>query len=308
MIGWKLAVPAAMAVLGGGAMVAAASTDAEPTRPAVAQVWIDGPSGVTPLAAGVIPVTAHATAGGDIRELVLHVDGEEVAVDEELARNEKLVLGEFRWDADPGVHELVVEQRGATTVRSAARTVVVAGAGGPVPAASTATTTVAVPTSTPVADETTSTTTGPTTTTTTAPDEPPATVAPPEIDDTVPATTAAPPPTTTTAPAPSPIIASASISSTNQNRLYIGACGYTLTVDARVAAAERVQVQVEGTGFDRAMSRSGSSWSLTIGSGPTVWSAADLGSHRVIVVARGAGGEVRRVAGSLTVIDRCPKD
>ena len=309
MLWAKLVIPLAMVTVGAGAAVVAVvgGDDDAPVRVGTAEVWIDAPETDVRVAPGPVHVDAHATADATISRLELLVDGKQVAADDSLERNDKLVRAEFTWTAPKGVHELVVRRADDAAQRSASVTVVVdeGGATPTVPSTTTTpgTTTTATSTTTTTAPDDTTTTTlvlqDPTLTTI-----PTITLAPPEGDDTVPDTV--PPTTPTTRPPPAEArIDSAALLGTNRT-VYGGNCAYSVQVQARVRNADSVTMILEDTGFERPMTRSSSTYTATIPSG--LWGTGDVGTHRVIVEATGGGSGDRKVAGSIQIRFTCPKD
>ena len=97
------------------------------------------------------------------------------------------------------------------------------------------------------------------------------------------------------------------LASEYQNRLYVQGCGYVVQVSARIQNAEYADAAVRGTDVSVAMQKNGSTWTATLTSG-AMFDAGDVGTHTVTVVA-GRGDEVvDRDAGTVTIIQQCPKD
>lgn len=305
MLWLKVAIPALMVLVGGGAVaVAASGDDAPPTGPA--QVWIDAPTGIAPFAPGAVTVVAHATADDAIAGLDLFVDDAKVATDSSLVRNDLLVFGEFSWDAKVGVHELVVKQAGGGKASDVLVVQVVEGAP-EAPAPTTTTTTRPGDTTTSSTSTTSSTTstTEPGETTTTRPGEAPTTTRP-SGTVTIPPTTAVPttrPPATTIPPTPKPVIDAANFVGTPT--VYAAQCVYSVQVSARLRDASSATVVVSGTHVAISMSRSSSTWSATINSG---FYPNEVGARTVYVTATNAAGQVQRTVGTLTIKPGCPKD
>lgn len=131
-MGWvAAAVSGIAATVGVTTIVVGLQSDASGGGPA--DVWIDGPRAEASLVPGDILVSAHATAEARIEDLVLEVDGEQVADAEDVERNGKLVYATFTWAADEGEHVLVVTQEGGDGARSAERLVYVGNPLAPVP-------------------------------------------------------------------------------------------------------------------------------------------------------------------------------
>ncbi|MEZ5182760.1 MAG: hypothetical protein R2702_12945 [Acidimicrobiales bacterium] len=307
MIWMKAALPVAMAVAGVGA---AAVAVVAPTRPplagAVANAWIDGPTGDVAVAPGVVTVTAHATAEVALDSLELYVDGDRAATDGDLGRSDRLVLARFRWEAQPGRHLLVVRSPTTSAVRSDERVVEVV-EGAPAVVATTTTTIAGVgdgSSTTTSADPSpnSSTTTAPVTTTSAAPTTtapgPAATVVPQPTTT----TTAPPRTTTTTAPSRPPVIDAASMSGTIVHEA--GYCPDSVTVTARARDATSGEIAIAGVGRVP-MARSGTSFTGTIRSG---FPSGAVGDHQVTVIVTGSGGSASRVVGTLTIASGCPKD
>ncbi len=170
MVGWKVALPVAIA--GSGIAAAAVATfTGDDTAEATTTVWIDAPADLAALHPGTVVVQAHVDVGNGIDSLTLTVDGSEVATDEQLDVVADLARAEFQWQAAPGVHELRVLASDGSA--SGARTAFVTEPGDE--ATTTSTTTTVAATTTTVAETTT------TSTTTTLPPTtaPPLTTAPP---------------------------------------------------------------------------------------------------------------------------------
>ena len=170
MVGWKVALPVAIA--GSGIAAAAVATfTGDDTAEATTTVWIDAPADLAALHPGTVVVQAHVDVGNGIDSLTLTVDGSEVATDEQLDVVADLARAEFQWQAAPGVHELRVLASDGSA--SGARTAFVTEPGDE--ATTTSTTTTVAATTTTVAETT------PTSTTTTLPPTtaPPLTTAPP---------------------------------------------------------------------------------------------------------------------------------
>jgi hypothetical protein len=306
MLWTKFVIPLAFATVGVGAAAAAVVLPGASASTGGSQAWIDAPLGLTAYAPGTLTVTAHATADEAISGLELVVDGDEVASDTSLVQVEKLVYGTFSWEAEVGEHTLVVKQLGGTGAASAPRVVFVQEGA---PEAPTPTIPGETSTTTTPETSTTTTTTTPDETTTTVQDAttttaPVGTTVPPEVPDTVPSTQ----PPTTAAPKPKPTFGAVSLTSPYENRVYLGNCTYQVDLRAVVRNADYVQVTVEGTGFVGMMRRSGDTFTLVIGSGPSVWGSGDSGVRRVILDAGGGGTNVQRVAGTLDIRTSCPKD
>ena len=298
----KLALPLLLAASGIGAAAYATvgGDDAGTVTTGAPDAWIDAPLGDKVYAPGDIEVFAHATAHEELRALELEVDGEVVATDEELERVEKLYEGTFTWAAEVGTHQLKVRPVGGTGAASTIRIVEV-GEGG---AVATTTTTTA-----PDASTTTTSTSATTTTTTTTTTPGATTTAPPMATTTTrpPATTTPPTvPPTTAPPSPAAIDAASVYSPYGDDRLYVGACGYTMDVTATVRNAASVEVRVEGTRTSPDMDRSGSTYRFTLRSG--MFAASDVGVHRVLIVATGGGRTTTASAGRVDIRLTCPKD
>lgn len=222
MVWWKVALPVVVA----GSGIAAATVAIVRSDDAAASttaVWIDAPGDLAALHPGEVTVQAHAEldSGGT---LTLTVDGATVATDGELEIADQLAHATFQWQAEAGVHELVVIA--ADGSKSGKHTVFVADEGGP--AVSTTTTvapTTTEATTTTVAETTTTSTTEPATTA-------PATTARPT---TVPPTTA--PPVTI----PKPVIGAITLTP--------GDCSLTVSV-ASFANATSATVTLSGTPSD----------------------------------------------------------
>lgn len=306
MLWAKLAVPVVMLVGGAGALVVA-NDDASTVTTGAAQVWIDAPTGEAPFGPGDVTVAAHATATSDIASLDLFVDGDKVASDASLVRNERLAFAEFSWDAPVGTHELVVKQPGGSVKSDVLVVQVVEGAPkAPKPSPTTTTTTKPGDTTTSTEATTTSTTEPGETTTTAAA----TTTVPPGGTDTVPPTappTTRPPATTTTTTRPrppAPVIDAANF--TGPATIYtLGYCTYTVTVQARIRNATSAELSVPTASIFLEMFQSGSTWTATIPSGAP---ASAVGAKTVYVKATGPGGEVQRTVGTLTIKSGCPKD
>jgi hypothetical protein len=306
----KVAIPILMASVGVGAV--AVTNDADPTTSvSTSHVWIDSPLGEVPFAPGDVAVVAHATADASITSLELFVDGDEVATDVDLDRDEKLVYGQFTWPADVGEHVLVVKQVGGTGGESAPLTVFVAE--GAEPASEPTTTTTTEPgatTSTAPGETTTSTSTTSTTDPEAEPTIPPpgGTTTAPTPPPTVVPTTRPPTVTTTTRPParPKPVIDAATFSGTPT--VYAGGyCpSYSVGVQARIRDADFATVAIAGGGGIIEMVRTASSsWSATISSG---FPPAAVGARTVTVTAGNDSGDTQRVVGTLTIRPGCPKD
>ncbi len=298
---WAKVVLPIMMVLGGTAAGAAAFVADDAPAAGASQVWIDGPAPDSAFAPGAIAVSAHATASGDISALDLFVDGEKVATDEDLDQVERLVFATFEWGASElGEHELVVRQVGGSGDGSDPRFVTISKDAPEAPAPVTTTTLAPGETSTTLAPGETTTTTAETTTTVDASTTAPVTAPPTAPPPTAPATTTPP-------PAVSVRIDAASLASEYQNRLYVQGCGYVVQVSARIQNAEYADAAVRGTDVSVAMQKNGSTWTATLTSG-AMFDAGDVGTHTVTVVA-GRGDEVvDRDAGTVTIIQQCPKD
>jgi len=307
----KVAIPVLMASVGVGAVVVTNDASSSATV-STSQVWIDSPLGEVAFAPGDVAVAAHATADASITSLDLFVDGDKVATDTKLERDEKLVYGQFTWPADVGEHVLVVKQVGGTSSKSAPLTVFVAEGAEPAPTPTTTTTTKPGTTTTTAPGETTtSSSSSSSTTSTTTPGEP-ATTAPPQGGTIPPRPTAVPTtrppsvPTTTRPPArPLPIIDSVAFSGT-PTVYTTGGCPYSVVVQARIRDADFAVAIVSGAGASFTMTRSGSSsWSGTITSG---FAGSAVGARNVTVTAGNSRGDTSRAVGTLTIKPGCPKD
>ncbi|MCZ7528473.1 MAG: hypothetical protein M5U14_20140 [Acidimicrobiia bacterium] len=204
---------AVLAVTGGAASagwVAAAPARPTPDPVATARAWIDDPLDGTVLPPGPVEVVAHATDPDGVVELVLSVDGEELAT--RPAGGERLARASFVWEpSDDGSYELRVVGRDRSGDEGEPGTAaVLVSADAEVPAGRSATTTPATTapgeTTTTVPETTTTTIAGPSTTR----PGPPATSAPP---GTAPPVT--PPPATTSVTAP-PVPTTAPATTTTQ--------------------------------------------------------------------------------------------
>ena len=337
----KVIIPVVMAAAGGGAMVLAArDAPAGALDSAPAQVWIDGPTGDRAFPLGDLTVTAHAT-DTSIDALILEVDGKDVATDDQLDRSGKLALAHFAWSAKPGLHQLVAKSRGTSNIASAMREIEISADAPAVPTSAVTSTTVAQNAST-TSDPSDTTVGGSASTSSGVPITDPATgsvVAPPETQPTGidPSPTGAPPvtgpaatpppqtqPPATQPPAnqppetqppetqppetqppetqPPPVVDGASVSGTVYEYSF---CPYSATVSVRARNATGAQVSVAGTSFSAPMSGGGPSFSAQIPSGFT---AAEVGTHPVVVQVSGPGGTVEQTVDNLVVNGGCPKD
>jgi len=269
-------------------------------------VWIDGPLAGTQVVPGEVVVSAHATAETRIDDLVLEVDGEQVAEAGDVERNGKLLFATFDWDAAAGEHTLVVLRDGDRDVRSAERLVYVGAPGVPAPSATGSASPSHSPSATPTpsASATPSESVSPTESTT-------ETTTTPEPSDPTTRPTRNPAPTRTPTPTPSadpPTLARAGMSSVSGDlKVYqFAGCPYTVTVTALTTNATKVRAIVSGTGQSYALvSQGGGAWSGTITSG---FDAGQVGTHTVTLEATGPGGRVSRSAGTLEIGPACPKD
>lgn len=313
MLWAKLLLPILLVTAGGAAAVAATRDTSRPESVATAEgvVWIDNPAAGAAFAPGVVGVDAHSVVDQQIAALALYVDGDRVAVDDDLTTAQDLAYATFNWKADEGQHQLVVAQVGGDEARSEPRTVNIVDGAPAAPKATTTTTT--EPGDTTTSSTTTTTAPGETATSAgTAPGSTAVTVAPTvgptappvTVPPTAPATTAPP----TTAPPKTPSIDDATVSSPSGDlTLYVRDCGYTVLVSATVRDATAVTATVEGTNVSGAMTRSGNTYRFTLRSG--TFTAANIGPHRVIVTAvNGTSAPVTKTAGRVTVEQGCPKD
>ena len=269
-------------------------------------VWIDGPLAGTQVAPGAVVVSAHATAETPIDDLVLEVDGEQVAEAGDVERNGKLVFATFDWDATAGEHTLVVLRDGDHDARSAERLVYVGVPGVPAPSASPTPSASATPSASPSASETPTESASPTESV-----SPTETTATPEPSDPTTRPTRKPPTTPTSKPTPTaepPTLDRAGMSSVSgELKVYqFAGCPYVVTVTALTTNATRVRAIVSGTGASFNLAdQGGGAWSGTITSG---YDASQVGSHTVTLEATGPGGKVSRSAGTLDIRAGCPKD
>lgn len=311
MLWLRLALPVLLAGSGIAAGAVAVATD-DPAPEGATQVWIDGPRGNIAYAPGPTAVQAHATAISGIDALDLYVDGEKVATDDDLQRTETLALALFEWDAEVGIHDLVVRQVGGEEQESDPRRIAVVEGGMAIPMP-----TPTEPGQAPTSPSSTSTTgSTSTSTTTTVPGEAP------EGESTVPGSTTQPggsattrppgtttpgttrPPATTAPPQQSPEVDRAVILGGAVLYERTG-CPYTVRVAAEVRNAQTGEIILRGTGFRATMQRSGTSFTLTIPSG---FGTGDLGTHSLEATFTGPGGQVGILIGQVTIKPGCPKD
>lgn len=310
MIWAKVLIPVVLATTGVGAGAAAVVLDDDaPAATGPARAWVDNPIPGLAFGPGTVPVDGHAAdPESAIAALELVVDDEVVSADDSLDRVEDLVYAQLDWQAEVGVHELVIREVGGGATSAVRIVRIVEGMapaperpeGGEGPELAGGTTTTAVPTTAP--ESTTTSVPGDTTTT-----------VPPEGDDTIPPD--ADPGTTTTTttepvgtePATPPTIDRAVVTP-SPAVLYVQGCGYRVTVAVSAPGAEAVTASVDGTDFSQQMERSGSDFTLTIEGGAR-WAGAG-GSRTVTVVAGNGDQTVSAVAGTFTVDERptCPKD
>lgn len=294
-MGWvAAAVSGVAATVGVTTIVIGLQADA--TGGGLADVWIDGPRAEASLAPGDIVVSAHATAEARIEDLVLEVDGQQVAEAQDVERNGKLVYATFTWTADEGEHLLVVTQEGGDGARSAERLVYVGEPLTPVPAKPTRTPS-EKPSEKPRPSEIPS------------PSETPSESATPTVEpkpEPRPTKKPTEKPTPEPEPQPAPVIDAASIAG-NPPTVYQGnyCPTYTVQVQARVRNATKVTVLIAGVARTFAMTASGSSWTATLPSG---YDPGAIGTHGVSVRAVGPGGTATRPVGDLLIKAACPKD
>lgn len=132
------------------------------------QAWIDAPLDGSTLQHGVVEVIAHAHDSDGVADVMLSVDGNDVAT--ETASGAPLATVSFEWDATsvmPGLHELRIVGVDTVGKRTPTATVTVRigddEEGDPIPA-STTTTSVATSTSSTSTSSSTTTTASPSTT------------------------------------------------------------------------------------------------------------------------------------------------
>lgn len=303
-MGWVIAAASGVAATVGVAGLALGMAGAGDAG-AGGAVWIDGPLAGARVVPGEVTVSAHASAATRIDDLVLEVDGEQIAEAADVERNGRLVFATFAWEAPAGQHTLVVVRDGDEDVRSAERLVYVDVPGEPAPSPSASPTPSASPsaTSSPSASET------PTATVSTASASPSASATTPEPSAPATRPTRKPSPTRTPTPsAPKPTLDRAGMSSVSGDlKVYqVTGCPYVVTVTALTTNATRVRAIVSGTGRSFALADAGGgAWSGSITSG---YDAGQVGDHTVTLEATGPGGTVSRSAGTLSILPSCPKD